>query len=207
MTRNRGVVGLRAAGGRPGAAAVGVALLGLLMWSAPGLAAAAEGGGGSLIEVNRSLLVQLVNFLILLVVLYRFMYRPLVGALEGRSSAIRQQLAEAQAAREEAQRQLASMEERIRSAQAEAQATRERALREAADLRERLAAEARQEATRLLESAQAQIAQEVRRARGELRAEVGALATQVAERLIRKSLTDDDHQRLVRDALARISPA
>ncbi len=99
------------------------------------------------------------------------------------------------------------MEERIRTAQADAQALRERALREAGELRERLGAEARQEAARLVEAAQAQIGQEVRRARAELRAEVGVLATQIAERLVRKSLSDEDHQRLVRDALARIEPA
>jgi F-type H+-transporting ATPase subunit b len=99
------------------------------------------------------------------------------------------------------------MEERIRTAQAEAQALRERALREAAELRERLSVEARQEATRLIEAAQAQIAQEVRRARTELRAEVGTLAIQIAERLVRKSLNDEDHQRLVREALTRIEPA
>jgi len=48
---------------------------------------------------------------------------------------------------------------------------------------------------------------EVRRARAELRGEVGVLATQIAERLVRKSLNDDDQQRLVREALARIEPA
>ena len=201
MTRNRYVVGLPVVLG----AAVVVGLVLGFGSAAPALAS--EGGGGSLIEVNRSLIVQLVNFLILLVVLYKFLYRPLVTAMEGRTAAIQQQLAEAQAAREEAQRQQAAMEERIRVAQAEAQSTRERAIREAAELRERLSAEARQEATRLLEGAQAQIAQEVRRARAELRAEVGALATEIAERLIRKSLTDDDHQRIVREALARIESA
>ena len=99
------------------------------------------------------------------------------------------------------------MEERIRAAHADAQALRERALREAGELRERLSAEARQEAARLVEAAQAQVGQEVRRARAELRSEVGVLATQIAERLVRKSLTDEDHQRLVREALARIAPA
>jgi len=164
-------------------------------------------GGGGLIELNKSLLIQLVNFLVLLIVLYRFLYKPLVSTLEGRSAAIRQQLAEAQAAREEAQRQLAEFESRLQAAQADAQALRERALREAAETRERLTAEARQEAARLLVAAQAQIAQEVRRAKTELRAEVGALAVEIAERLIRKSLRDEDHQRLVQEALAQIEPA
>jgi F-type H+-transporting ATPase subunit b len=204
MTGNRLVVGLpvgvvpRA----PRALVLGAASLGL-----PALAHAAEGGGGSLIEVNWTLGVQLISFLLLLAVLYKLMYRPLVDALEGRSAAIQRQLAEAQGAREEAQRQQGAMEERIRAAHADAQALHERALREAAEVRERLGAEARQEAVRLVEAARAQVGQEVRRARAELRAEVGTLATQIAERLVRKSLTDEDHQRLVREALAGIEPA
>jgi F-type H+-transporting ATPase subunit b len=181
---------------------LGVAALGLPAWSH-----AAGGEGSSLIEINWTLGVQLISFLLLLAVLYKLLYRPLLAALEGRTAAIQQQLAEAQAAREEAQRQLGAMEERIRAAQADAQALRERALREAAELRERLSAEARQEAARLVEAAQAQVGQEVRRARAELRAEVGTLAIQIAERLVRKSLSDADHQRLVSEALARIEPA
>jgi F-type H+-transporting ATPase subunit b len=174
----------------------------MLVLALPGPVLAAEGAG--LITVNASLIIQIVNFLILLAVLYRFLYRPLVGALEGRSAAIKQQLAEAQAAREEAQRQLADFETRLRASQAEAQKAREQALREAAETRERLTAEARAEASRLVESAQAQIAQEVRRAKAELRQEVGQHAIQIAERLIKKSLRDDDHQRLVDEALAQI---
>lgn len=203
MTGNRSVVGLRGALVVPAGRA-------LFLWATalglPTLALASEEGGSSLIEVNWTLGVQLVSFLLLLAVLSKLLYRPLVGALAGRTAAIQQQLAEAQAAREEAQQALGAMEERIRAAHAEAQALRERALREAAELRERLSVEARQEAARLIEGAQAQVSQEVRRARAELRAEVGALATQIAERLIRKSLTDEDHQRLLREALARIEP-
>jgi F-type H+-transporting ATPase subunit b len=204
MTRNRLVVGLPVDVGALCALAL---LLAVASLGVPGLAHAAEGDSGSLIEVNWTLGVQLISFLLLLAVLYKLLYRPLLGALEGRSAAIAQQLAEAQAARETAQRELGAMEARIRAAHADAQALRERALREAGELRERLSADARQEAARLVEAAQAQVGQEVRRARAELRTEVGVLATQIAERLIRKSLTDADHQRLVREALARIGPA
>ncbi|HEY7602444.1 MAG TPA: F0F1 ATP synthase subunit B [Methylomirabilota bacterium] len=203
MTRSRLVVGLPVRGLVPVARALALgAVLAL-----PALAGAAEEGGSSLIEINWTLGVQLVSFLLLLAALYKLLYRPLLAALEGRSAAIAGQLAEAQAARDAAQQERVAMEERIRAAHAEAQALRERALREAGELRERLSAEARQEAARLVESAQAQVAQDVRRARAELRAEVGALATQIAERLVRKSLTDEDHRRLVREALARIEPA
>jgi F-type H+-transporting ATPase subunit b len=170
----------------------------------PGLALAAEEGSQSLIEFNGSLLVQLVSFLLLLAVLFRFVYRPLIATLEARTGAIKQQLAEAQAAREAAQRQLAEFEAKLQAAQAEAQTVREQAQREAAETRERLTAAARQEATRLIEAARAEIQQDVRRAKAELRGEVGALAVEIAERLIQRSLHGEDHERLVRDALARL---
>lgn len=204
MTGNRLVVGLPVGVIAPAARALalGTTVLGFPAW-----AHASEGEGSSLIEINWTLGVQLISFLLLLTVLYKLLYRPVLAALEGRTAAIQQQLTEAQAAREEAQRQLGGMEERIRAAQADAQALRERALHEAGELRERLGAEARQEAARLLEAAQAQVGQEVRRARAELRAEVGTLAIQIAERLVRKNLSGEDHQRLVSEALARIEPA
>jgi F-type H+-transporting ATPase subunit b len=183
----------------------GIALATLAVLFAPDLAAASEGGGGGgLIELNRSLLVQVINFVILLGVLYRFAYKPLIATLESRSTAIKQQLAEAQAARESAQRQLVEFERRLEAAQAEAREVRERALREAAETRERLTAEARHEATRLLAEARAEIEQSVRRARHELRAEVDTLAVEIAERLIQRSLREEDHHRLVKDALARL---
>ncbi len=199
MTRSRHVSGQHVWLSVASVLAALVAALG-----SPGWALAAEGGGGGLIELNRSLLVQVINFLILLVILYRFAYKPLLATLEGRTAAIKQQLAEAQAAREQAQRQAAEFEARLREAHAEAQAVRERALREAAEMRERLTADARREAARLVESARAEIAQDVRQARTELRAEVGALAVEIAERLIQRSLRGEDHQRLVQEALGRM---
>ena len=194
MARSRHVVGCPVE--------LAAAVLAAVAW--PAVALAAEGGGGAgLIELNRSLLVQVVNFLILLAVLYRFVYKPLLATLDARTSAIKGQLAEAQAAREAAQQQLREFEARLTAAQAEAQAVRDRALREAAELRERLNTEARQEAARLVEAARAEIDQDVRRARGELRREVATLAIAIAERLIRKNVQPEDQERLVQEALAR----
>jgi F0F1-type ATP synthase membrane subunit b/b' len=55
-----------------------------------------------------------------------------------------------------------------------------------------------------VEAARSEMAQDVRRARQELRQEVADLATSVAERLIRKSLRDEDHRRIVDDAINRV---
>jgi F-type H+-transporting ATPase subunit b len=54
-----------------------------------------------------------------------------------------------------------------------------------------------------VESAKAELDQDVRRARQDLRREVSDLAISAAEQLIKKSLRDDDHRRIVEDAIAR----
>src|SRR5437867_3911601 len=57
---------------------------------------------------------------------------------------------------------------------------------------------------RLLESAKAQMDADVRRAREELRREVADLATAVAEKLVRRSLRDEDHRRIVAEAITKV---
>jgi F-type H+-transporting ATPase subunit b len=174
----------------------------------PGVALAAaenaEHGGGGLINFDSSLIIQIVNFLVLLVILQRLLYRPLMAKMEERTAAIKRSLEEAQAARAEAARQQQENEARLRSAHAEAAAIRAQALKEAGDEQRRLVEAARLEAQRMIEGSRAQLDAEIRRARDELRREVGDLAIQVSEQLVRRSLRDTDHRRIVDDAIARI---
>lgn len=167
-------------------------------------AEAEHGGGGGLISVDKSLIVQVVNFVILLVILQRILYKPLVAKMQERTEAIRRSLDEAQAARAEAARQQEQNAEQLRAAYAEAQAIRAAALKEAAEEQKKLVENATREAKQLVDSARAQTESDIRRAREELRREVSELATAVAEKLVRKSLRDDEHRRIVDDAIARI---
>ena len=170
---------------------------------APALACASEGGGG-LINIDKSLLIQALNFVILLFLLHRLLYKPLLAKMEERSSAIKKSLDEAQAARAEAARQQEENAARLKTAYTEAAAIREQALKEAAEDHRRLVEAARAESQRMIEAATAQLDADVRRAREELRREVGDLAVDIAEKLIRKSLRDEDHRRLVDDAIASL---
>jgi F-type H+-transporting ATPase subunit b len=176
---------------------------------AAGVAAAAgpegEGGhSGGLISLDKSLVVQALNFLVLLVILHRLLYKPFLAKMQERTDAIKRSLDEAQSARTEAARQQEENAEQLRRAYAEAAAIRERALKEAAEEQRRLVEAARAESQRLVDSATAQMDADLRRAREELRREVADLATGVAEKLVRKSLRDEDHQRVIADAIARL---
>ncbi len=179
---------------------IGIVLLGGIL--APTAAAASEGGG--LINLDASLLVQAINFLLLLVLLYKLAYRPLLAKMEERSAAIKHQLEEAERAREEGRRSLAEYEAQLQAARAEARAIRERALREAQAEQQSLIRAAKEESARILESARAELEQGVRRARAELRQEVGSLAVEIAQRLIERDLREGDHRRLVEETLGRM---
>jgi len=168
---------------------------------------AAEHGGGGLISIDKSLIVQGVNFLILLFILQRLLYKPFLAKMEERTAAIKSSLEEAAAARAEAARQQEQNAEQLRAAFAEAASIRAAALKEAGEEQRKLVEAARREAQQLVESAKAQTDADIRRAREELRREVAELATAVAEKLVRKSLRDDDHRRIVDDAIARIGGA
>ena len=177
------------------AAAALVLLSPTLVW------AASEGG---LISFDKSLIVQGINFLLLLFILHRILYKPLVAKMQERTSAIQKALEEAQLARADAARQQEENAARLRSAYQEAAAIREQALKEAGEEQRKLVEAAQAEARRLVETARAQTDADIRRAREELRREVAGLAVAVAEKLVRKSLRDEDHHRIVEDAIQHI---
>ena len=182
-------------------------LLGLaLVWAFPSLAA--EGAKGEeqpgIINLNMTLLLQVVNFIILIVLLQRFLYKPLTQFLRTRADGIRRSLEEAKAAREAAAKAQQEYEAQIAATRREAAAMREGAVREVEEERQRLLKASRDEATRLLAEAKTQIEQEVKRAKAELREEVVGLSLGVAERLIGRSLTADDHRRLAEQVAQEI---
>jgi F-type H+-transporting ATPase subunit b len=114
-----------------------LAIAALLLGLVPSAARAAEGGGG-LINLDKSIVIQAINFLLLLLILGKLLYKPLLAKMEERTQAIRKSLEEAQAARADAQREREEHAAKLQAAYAEAQAIRATALKEAAEEQRRL---------------------------------------------------------------------
>jgi len=148
-----------------------------------------------IINLDLTLLLQMVNFLILVAILYKFLFKPLTTFLAKRAEGIRQSLEEAKAAREAAAKAREEYEARILAVQREAQERREAALREVEEERQRLMRASKEEADRLVAAAKAEIEQEAKKAKAALREEAVSLSLQVAERIIQRSLTEADHRR------------
>ncbi|HEU5394368.1 MAG TPA: F0F1 ATP synthase subunit B [Candidatus Methylomirabilis sp.] len=191
--------------GRSWTVMVGVLLV-VLAWGPPELLAAAAAEGVAehkpgIINIDKTLLLQLVNFLILVAILYKFLFKPLTAFMAQRADGIRRSLSEAEEARQAAARTMEEYSARLVAAQKESEAVRARMEQEVAGERQRLLKESREEATRLLEAARVQIAQEVKKAKAALREEAASLSVAAAEKLLGRTLTEADHRRLVEQAI------
>ena len=179
---------------------IGFACLSVLAALPPGLVLAAEEAAKheepGIINLNVTLLIQAVNFLILIALLSRFLFTPLRKFLADRAEGIERALAEAKVAREAAAKAQEEHRAQIVATQREAAALRDQAQREVEAERQRLLKASRDEAQRLVDEARAAIEAEVRRARASLREEVVGLSLAAAERLLGRSMTGEDQKRL-----------
>jgi len=164
----------------------------------PGIALAAEAGAPEpgIINLNVTVLIQTINFLILIFLLSRFLFKPLAAFLANRSAGIEKSLAEAKAAHEEAAEAQAAYRAQMREAQREIAAIREQGQREVEAERQRLLEASRDEAERLVAQAKAEIEAETKRAKASLREDVAGIALAAAERLLGRTMSGDDQKRL-----------
>ena len=148
-----------------------------------------------------SLIVFLVNFLILLVVLYVFAYKPILRMMDQRTDRIREGLEAAEAAREEMAKSQADTQRALNEARIEGQRLIEQAREMSERYRDDEHARARQEAEGLIERAREEIARERDAAVQEVRSQFADLAIAAAERVIERSLDRDAHSQLIASVL------
>lgn len=177
-------------------AAAGMVALALALPRIALAAEAAQHGEPGIINLNVTILIQAINFLILIFLLSKFLFKPLTKFLADRSAGIAKSLAEAKAAHEAAAKVQEEFQARMRETQREIAAIREQGQREAEAERERLVQASRAEAERLVAQAKAEIEAEAKRAKASLREEAAGIALAAAERLLGRSVTGDDQKRL-----------
>jgi len=178
----------------------------VLASAAPLLASeGAEGGGGgsALITPHIGLIFwTLVTFLLLLFLLSKYAWGPILGAMNAREEGIKGDLEHARQEREEALRLLAEHRELITQARKERADAVEAGRRDAERLKAEILDEARKQREQLMKQAEAQIDAGLRQARAELKGEAADLAIQAAGKLMGKNLDDATQRRLVEDYLA-----
>jgi F-type H+-transporting ATPase subunit b len=158
-----------------------------------------------LIEVRPGLMIwTIVCFLITLYVLKRYAFGPIQKLIDERRERIRQSLNEADRAREEARKLLEEHRQLIGQAQTQAEEILSDARRVAEASERRMRDELEADRQRRLEETRRQIEAETRRALEQIRVEVVELSMLAASKVTRKSLDDDDHRRLIEEAVGEL---
>jgi len=146
----------------------------------------------------------ILTFLILVGLLTKFAWGPLMKALDERQETIRKSLNDADRAKLELERLHQESARIISEARAEAQSVVAKSRIEAEAVREELKRKAKGEADALLRGAERQIQLETAKAVQEIRHEVVDLSLAVASKLIKKNLSQEGNDALIRDSLDQI---
>ena len=170
------------------------------------LLAAEEGGGGNfLVSPEIGLMIwALLAFGITLWLLNKLAFPRIAEALDRRRKAIEDSIEAANRAKAEADELLEEYRARLREAREQADDIVVRARKAADTLADEAKADASKQREEMLAAARRDIEHETRRALEELRREVADLTVTATEKITRKSLTADDHRRLIEEALSEV---
>ena len=149
----------------------------------------------------------LLIFVLVLVVLGKFAWGPILNTLQTRESFIREALEKAKHDREAAEARLKEYEQKLAAARGEASAIVEEGRRDADVVKRRIEATAKEEADKMIERARREIQIATDTATKELYTLSAKLATQLAAQVIGRELTPQDHERLISEAISGIEGA
>ena len=146
------------------------------------------------------------TFLVLLVLLAKFAWKPILQALESRQEMIRKSLDDAEQAKQDLEQVQQESAKIVAQARVEADAIVANSRADGAKLREDLRQKARAEAGEIVKNAEQKIQQERDRALSQIREEAVDVSLMIASKLIQRNLSREDNETLIGDALKQIQP-
>jgi F-type H+-transporting ATPase subunit b len=147
---------------------------------------------------------QIINFLLVLYLLNRFVFKRVLALIDERQARIAKGLEQAEAAARDRELARAEREAALDEARSEAQAMISRATKIAEDSRAEIVAAARAEAEKVTARSRDEITAEKEKALAELRAHVADLALDAAGKLVRAQMSGPTQRRLVEEFLAEV---
>lgn len=169
------------------------------------LAATEEEGGSFLVTPGLGLMIwTLIAFGVTMLVLKRLAFPRIGEALEKRANAIRENIEASETQRAEADEVLKEYRARLKEAREQADDIQSRARKSAENAVSEATAEGKAKREELVSAARKDIEAETRRSLDSIRREVADLTVIATEKVTKKSLTDEDHQRLIEEALSEM---
>ncbi len=158
-----------------------------------------------MVDLNATMLAMILNFAILLLLLTKFAWNPLLKILAERQARIAGQIEAADQERISAEKLRAEYQQQMHNAKSDAQAIVDKALKLADTTKDDIIASAREEHARLLENAQEKIARERQQALEDIRGEVVTISVAAAAKIIGQSVDEKINAKLVDDFINQLN--
>jgi F-type H+-transporting ATPase subunit b len=164
----------------------------------------AEGATAGLLDLSLSFVVEVIAFLLMILILGRWVYPRVMAAAEGRQRQITEQLETAERQRQESEARLKDAEASLQEARSRGAEILEGATKTGERLRQELRARAEEDAKRVLENSRRDIEAERQRALDSVRGEVANLVVAATEKVVGETLDEQRHRTLIERAIAQV---
>lgn len=157
-----------------------------------------------MLDINLTIVVQLINFVILMLLLKAFLYKPLLDYLDRRSDGIKVDLDEAKRLKKEAQNLKMEQDTLYQKARQKAGTIVREGRKQGDEEKQRIIDEAHKEYQKLLEDGRATIDIELKKARSDLKNNVVEIAMDIAEKVIDREIKAADHTKFIDNAVKKM---
>jgi len=171
---------------------------------AVGAVYASGGGGEGGMDKTKDLIARTMNFVVLLGILIFLLKKPVAKALEGRRQGIREQLDDLEKQKQDAAQQLKEYKDQLARLDQETEGIVDQYVKEGEAAKANIIEEAKSVAEKLQGQAKKNIQYEFEAARKQLRAELAEQSIAMAEELIKKSIKDEDQERIIGEYLTKV---
>ena len=152
-------------------------------------------------------LAQICNLMIQLVIFKKFLLKPIKQVIADRKAKADSEIADAQKLRTEAEAMKAEDEQNLQNARTEANQSVAAAQKTATARSEEIVGEARAQAAALKQKAEADIAQERKKAVNEVKDEIGGIAMEIASKVVEREISEKDHKDLIDEFIKNVGEA
>ena len=152
-------------------------------------------------------LAQICNLMIQLLIFKKFLLKPIKQVIADRKAKADSEIADAQKLRTEAEAMKAEYEQNLQNARTEANEIVANAQKTATARGEEIVGEARAQAAALKQKAEADIAQERKKAVNEVKDEIGGIAMEIASKVVEREIKEADHQDLIDEFIKNVGEA
>lgn len=157
-----------------------------------------------MIELNATLIAQIVNFLILVIILRALAYKPVARMLEQRSQKIQSDIDKAESDRKKAEDTLVQYKQKLSEANIKAQEIVDKAEKVARDEHDAAINATKQEIEQMKKTAEEDIKRDRERIASQLRGEVVSLSLAAAGKLLAKNIDSKENERLINDFINQL---